>query len=105
PPGHPRRGPRRRIEGPGRRRLDQRPPGGRDRLPGKAPAALPGQLSRRPARWPPEPPAPGLGPRASGTLRGMTTEEERLELARELTRRLLARHGEGVIIAVGLHGT
>jgi hypothetical protein len=32
------------------------------------------------------------------------TSEERLDLARELTRRLLARHGEGAITAVGLHG-
>jgi predicted nucleotidyltransferase len=33
------------------------------------------------------------------------THEERLELARELTRRLLARHGEGALVAVGVHGS
>jgi len=32
------------------------------------------------------------------------TNDERLDLARELTRRLLARHGEGAITAIGLHG-
>ena len=32
------------------------------------------------------------------------TNEDRLDLARELTRRLLARHGEAAITAVGLHG-
>jgi predicted nucleotidyltransferase len=33
------------------------------------------------------------------------THDERLELARELTRRLLARHGEGALVAVGVHGS
>ena len=33
------------------------------------------------------------------------THDERLELARELTRRLLARHGEAAIAAVGVHGS
>jgi hypothetical protein len=32
------------------------------------------------------------------------TYDERLDLARELTRRLLARHGQEAILAVGLHG-
>ena len=32
------------------------------------------------------------------------THEDRLELARELTRRLLAAHGEQTIVAVGVHG-
>ena len=32
------------------------------------------------------------------------TSEERLDPARELTRRLLARHGETAIAAIGLHG-
>jgi hypothetical protein len=32
------------------------------------------------------------------------TNDERLDLAHELTRRLLARHGQEAILAVGLHG-
>ncbi len=32
------------------------------------------------------------------------THDEKVELARELTRRLLVRHGEDAIVAVGLHG-
>src|ERR671931_2091837 len=32
------------------------------------------------------------------------TQQERLGLARELTGRLLARHGEGALVAVGVHG-
>jgi hypothetical protein len=32
------------------------------------------------------------------------THDERVELARELSGRLLRRHGEGAIVAVGLHG-
>ncbi|HEV8653008.1 MAG TPA: hypothetical protein VG276_27365 [Actinomycetes bacterium] len=32
------------------------------------------------------------------------THDEKLELARELSRRLLARHGEDAIVAIGLHG-
>jgi len=32
------------------------------------------------------------------------THDEKLELARELSRRLLVRHGEEAVVAVGLHG-